>query len=52
MHVGLRKKVLRFHELFGIRITKLQVNLSEDWRRFFERHDPNSRRPIRRYEGI
>jgi transposase-like protein len=52
MHVGLRKKVLRFHELFGIRITKLQVNLSEDWQRFFERHDPNSRRPIRRYEGI
>lgn len=52
MKIGLRKRILSFSELFQTRITKAQVQLNEDWRLFFERIDPYSRRPIRAYEGI
>jgi hypothetical protein len=52
MRLGLAKKVLRFHEFFAVRVTKAQVDLNEDWRRFVERFDPHSRRPIRAYAGI
>jgi len=52
MRVGIADKVMKFHELFRVRVTKAQVNLSEDWRNFFERRDKSSRRPIFSYAGI
>jgi transposase-like protein len=52
MRVGIAKKILSFYELFSVRVTKAQVNLSEDWKMFVERVDPTSRRKIRNYAGI
>jgi transposase-like protein len=52
MRVGIAKKILSFHELFSVRVTKAQVKLNEDWKMFLDRIDPASRRKIRAYPGI
>jgi hypothetical protein len=52
MHLGLRKRVLGFKELFHRRISVHHVKLSEDWLNLFDSTDDYSRRTIRPYAGI
>ncbi len=52
VELGVRKRVLSFHEMFGTKRTVHQVELCEEWKNQFHRIDPDARRPIRSYSGI
>lgn len=47
MRLKLTKKILTMQEFFRTRITGSQVNLNPEWKNYFRRIDPLSRRPIK-----
>lgn len=52
MELGITGKILSFDEFFGERVMPTQVRLNEDWKNFYDRVDPDSRRPIARVAAI